>query len=466
MRCLTEQVYIDDLEADEEGIAEMMMEDNAIAQVARPGTSLKTASMEKNQSVNQSVRPVTQSGRLLTGVVRPGTQGRIGTMENMLKTPRTARTARPMTSSSGRFVRLGTASMLSQQDGPFINLARLNLAKYALIPTLAKPLFEYIMYHENNIRIALDLAAKSSEACQFNDWWWKVQLGKCYYKIGLLRDAEKQFRSALKHPDVHVDGFLWLGKVYIRLDQPLAALDAYTLGLNKYPGETYLITYAARIHEGLNQMDDTVKLYKDVLHFDAINIEAIACIAMNYFYNDQPEIALRYYRRILQMGTSNAEVYNNLGLCCYYSQQFDMTVTCFERALIFSDSDELCADVWYNISHIALGAGDIQLAVQCLKLSLVNNNDHAEAYNNLAVIEMNKSNPTTTNIQQAKAYFQSACSIGKHLYEPHYNQALLCEKLGNYDQCYYYINKSLDLYPDHYASIELIKKVKKLYEVV
>ena len=53
MRCLTEQVYIDDLEADEEGIAEMMMEDNAIAQVARPGTSLKTASMEKNQSVNQ-----------------------------------------------------------------------------------------------------------------------------------------------------------------------------------------------------------------------------------------------------------------------------------------------------------------------------------------------------------------------------------------------------------------------------
>jgi tetratricopeptide repeat protein 8 len=95
-------------------------------------------------------------------------------MENALKTPRTSRTARPMTSSSGRFVRLGTTSMLAQQDGPFINLARLNIGKYAAIPTLAKPLFEYILIHENNIRIALELASKATEANQFRDWWWKV----------------------------------------------------------------------------------------------------------------------------------------------------------------------------------------------------------------------------------------------------------------------------------------------------
>ena len=40
-RALTEQVYVDEVENDEEGIAEMLMDDNAIANVARPGTSLK-----------------------------------------------------------------------------------------------------------------------------------------------------------------------------------------------------------------------------------------------------------------------------------------------------------------------------------------------------------------------------------------------------------------------------------------
>ena len=42
--------------------------------------------------------------------------------------------------------------MLSTPDGPFINLARLDMAKYAAKPTLAKALFEYVFHHENDIR--------------------------------------------------------------------------------------------------------------------------------------------------------------------------------------------------------------------------------------------------------------------------------------------------------------------------
>ena len=44
------------------------------------------------------------------------------------------------------------ASMLSQADGPFINLGRINMSKYAARPNLAKALFEYIFHHENDVR--------------------------------------------------------------------------------------------------------------------------------------------------------------------------------------------------------------------------------------------------------------------------------------------------------------------------
>ncbi len=40
MRALTEQVYVDEVEIDEDGIAEML-DENVLAQVTRPGTSLK-----------------------------------------------------------------------------------------------------------------------------------------------------------------------------------------------------------------------------------------------------------------------------------------------------------------------------------------------------------------------------------------------------------------------------------------
>ena len=58
-------------------------------------------------------------------------------------------------------------------------------------------------------------------------------------------------------------------------------------------------------------------------------------------------------RRLLQMGVYNAELFNNLGLCCYYSQQYDLCLSSFQRALSLA-SNETLADVWYNIGHVAI----------------------------------------------------------------------------------------------------------------
>lgn len=54
------------------------------------------------------------------------------------------------------------------------------------------------------------------------------------------------------------------------------------------------------------------------------------------------------------MGVYNCQLYNNLGLCCFYAQQYDMTLSSFERALALAANDEEQADVWYNIGHVAV----------------------------------------------------------------------------------------------------------------
>lgn len=53
----------------------------------------------------------------------------------------------------------------------------------------------------------------------------------------------------------------------------------------------------------------------------------------------------RVCRRLLLMGVSNAELWNNLGLCCFYASQYDMTLRCFEYALMLCDDDSK-ADIW------------------------------------------------------------------------------------------------------------------------
>lgn len=53
------------------------------------------------------------------------------------------------------------------------------------------------------------------------------------------------------------------------------------------------------------------------------------------------------------MGLINAEIMNNMGLCCFYSQQFEIALPCFKRALALSNNEN-APNIWYNLSHIAI----------------------------------------------------------------------------------------------------------------
>ena len=88
-------------------------------------------------------------------------------------------------------------------------------------------LVDYLLYVQHNTRKALELCAEATKANEFKDWWWKMKLGKCYMKLGMLRDAELQFKSSLKQQPI-INTYLDLCNVYIRLDIPNTAIDVLT----------------------------------------------------------------------------------------------------------------------------------------------------------------------------------------------------------------------------------------------
>ena len=62
MRALTLQVYVDDIEGEEEGIAETLLDNDTIASMPRPGTSLRNPG---TALPGQALRPRTQTGNYL-----------------------------------------------------------------------------------------------------------------------------------------------------------------------------------------------------------------------------------------------------------------------------------------------------------------------------------------------------------------------------------------------------------------
>ncbi|XP_042144524.1 tetratricopeptide repeat protein 8 [Ixodes scapularis] len=441
LRALTQQAWLDELELDDEPLAQTLLDDHALAQTARPGTSLRAP------GPTASARPLTREGRPVTGV-RRRPQSRATTSGAGIE--RVLRTA----AGGARTARVPSTARPASSAGPLLDLGRLarDAGSWASQPAcVSKPLFRYLYHERGDVRQALDLASqrRGPDCCG----WWALQRGRCFLRLGMPRDAEQQFRTASEAGDPMPRAHLWLAKLQLQLDQPLAALETYRRALDKFPDEAAVIAPMARVYEGLHDLQRSAKLYKDLLVQDAVHVEAIACVATHHFYADQPELALRFYRRLLQLGVPTAELYNNLALCCFYAQQYDVALTCFERALSLA-GDQLLADIWYNLGHVALSAGDKTLAARCFRLSLVHNNDHAESYNNLGVIEV-----ALGNTDKAKAHFITAGELAPELYEPHYNQALLLEEAGDLQGC----ARAASQCSQHAAGKALLSRVQALF---
>ena len=294
-----------------------------------------------------------------------------------------------------------------------------------------------------------------------------MRLGQCYYALGMYRDSEKQFKSCLKNHGLNISLipiYLYLAKVYIKLDQPKNAINCYNEGLNKLNfNEISFILGKARIYELMNDVQASTYLYKDVLKYESSNIEAMACLGSQYFYHEQYEIALQFYKRLLQIGIQNSELWNNIGLCSYYCKQYDIVLQCFKMALnLCENNDALFADIWYNISIVLISCGDIQFALKALKIVVSINPNHGEAWNNLAILQYK----LTKTYEKSIVHFDTAHNVCDYLYEPLYNSSLAHYKTGNCQLSLQKVLKSMEIFPQHYPSQKLHQTLQNEFNIL
>ncbi|CAH8443373.1 unnamed protein product [Schistosoma turkestanicum] len=420
-------------------------------------------------SLSQAVRPSNITSRPLTGVSnKNGAKQCTDSIEAVIRN-----TSRPVTAYYNKRQRKGTTAHLNKEP---IDISRLNLVKYTQNSEIACSLFEFLFYVAKEYREALNLTnlicttnnktnnqvsklqlnhLSYNEYVEMN-WWWYLQQARCLYRLGLGREAECSINLSLElNPSV--ESYTLLAFVAIQLNQPVRALSIYDKGLERFPQDIDLLTGKARIYQKLNDVSQSVALYKEISQIDDMNVESLASIAMYYFYEDEPEVSLKYYKRILQYGYESAELYNNLGLCTFYTQQYDLCLSFFNQAIALSETTNL-ADIYYNLGHIAINIGDLQMANQCLYLTIMNDNNHAEAYNNLGVLEQKSG-----NINMAKELYQTSCQLTADLFEPHHNLAFLTETLGELQTSFNLTKRSLHLFPNHKDLQNLLFRLKEFF---
>ncbi|KAJ1621917.1 hypothetical protein T492DRAFT_601003, partial [Pavlovales sp. CCMP2436] len=172
----------------------------------------------------------------------------------------------------------------------------------------------------------------------------------------------------------------------------------------------------------------------------------------------------RHPLSLLQLGVSSPALWNNLGLSCFFSAQYDLCLAAFERALALA-SDAESGDVWYNVGQVAIGIGDLGLAYQAFKIAISVDSNHVESYANLVSLYIFKYILLLRkgNIDAARSNFQTVQEMAPYMFEPFFNGALLAFKLGDFQESYELVMKAILAFPEHTDSHELLRQLRQQF---
>jgi len=468
-QCLIDKNIEDEIELDTDNLTdEKLGNDEAFVKSKTGKRTAKTGADRNNltTAMNASGQvPGTKAGYL-----RPETQARLTTASGN----KTAKTARPVTGMTGRAVRLKTAMATNSNktDDPteFIDTARLDCQRYGSDIHFAPILFDYLLHFQPDIRFSLQLATAAIINDNYQNSFWRTAVGKCYLRMGMLRKAETEFNFS-KYIDI--EALLLLSKVYCKLYQYTTAVRILEHGLKVYPENINIYTSLARIYN--TELDDSenseksINYYVKILQIDRTNVEALSSLAQNYFYNGHAEVALKMYQQLLSQSSYNSEIsenkvqiFNNIGLCCYYIEKIGLGLNALKEALKYAEDEEEQATIWYNIGLLATSTGQFILAKHAYSMAItISNEKHIQAINNLGVIEfkINKIDSAVNSFKSAKDLVDNS---ELPMYEPSFNLGCCKEKQQEYNECYEAFKDSLDIFPGNKQARRMLNSLGEL----
>lgn len=139
-QAISKKSYIDDLEIDDVGLGGKLLDEYQINESARPGTSFQRPG---SKSGIQAIKPMSSSGRPISGVVRNKTNQKSESRSDILR-QNTGSNNRLMT-SGGRNIRIATATLQSINSSMTLDVNNINVKNLIKKKALAKVSFNYFL---------------------------------------------------------------------------------------------------------------------------------------------------------------------------------------------------------------------------------------------------------------------------------------------------------------------------------
>ena len=210
--------------------------------------------------------------------------------------------------------------------------------------------FDVLFYGERNVKKALELASEGvrlhAEGKNRGVWTrWRLNAGIACALLGLYKDAESHFRIVL-NVIPNIEAYRELARVYFIQNDFSNAVETLRTAAGVFPRDPRLLSLIAKLTH--NKM-----AYMNVIKLDPSNNHALLALGAMHFEESEPELALKFFQRVLELHGPSPELWNNIALAAVFSNQTDVGIPAFEQAVMASEG-ALKGDIWFNVACFAI----------------------------------------------------------------------------------------------------------------
>lgn len=164
--------------------------------------------------------------------------------------------------------------------------------------------------------------------------------GMCYKDMGDLDKALSSFQTAVQTEPKYYDGFMQLGLLYTKKNDPLA-LQYFENAIRVDSLNTEAHYAKAMYYQTQRKYKEAKEVFKRALRINMDYTEAHYNIGWMLLQQDSAKKALREFERVLTTRPDYAKAYYNKGLCHEILGEFELAKADYEQALVFDPAFDL-----------------------------------------------------------------------------------------------------------------------------
>ncbi|EHA8589787.1 putative UDP-N-acetylglucosamine--peptide N-acetylglucosaminyltransferase SPINDLY [Cocos nucifera] len=266
-------------------------------------------------------------------------------------------------------------------------------------------------------------------------------------------DALVLYDSVLEKDSTNVEALIGKGICLQMQNMTRQAFESFMEAVRLDPRNACAFTHCGIIYKDEGHLIEAAESYQKALKADPSYKPAAECLAIvltdigtSLKLAGNTEEGIQKYCEALKVDSHYAPAYYNLGVVYSEMMQYDMALSCYEKAAL---ERPLYAEAYCNMGVIYKNRGDLEAAIACYERCLTVSPNFEIAKNNMAIAltDLGTKVKLDGDINQGVAYYKKALYYNWHYADAMYNLGVAYGEMLKFDMAIVFYELALHFNP-------------------